>query len=192
MDAALIAALEARFPVSILLTTIELPGHTIRWACGGFVRWGGEVYRVRDADYGTLDSVSEIEDGVEAQAATCSLTTLPPDMDAVAALGMDPTVQGSRVTVHLGAVDRTTGLLIGEPDLLFRGKYDQPRLGVSEGLSLIIDCITEAALMLEPHDERRLTDSFQRSVWPDDLGYEHVAKVRRVIPWREDSKGAIT
>lgn len=191
MDAGLIAALEGIAPTEVILVTVELPSKTVRWTNGGFVVWGSDTYHVRDDDYGLLDSVSEIEDGTEAQAMTCSLTILPPDMDAVMSLGADPEVQGSVVTVHLGAVNPATGLLIGEPELLFRGEYDQPRLGV-ETLSLVIDCITEASRMLEPNDERRLTDSFHQSVWPGELGYEFVSNVTRSIPWREDSpKGAI-
>lgn len=184
MDAALITALEAAAPTEVLFVTVSLPSDvTIRWTNGGFAEWDGETYQAEDATYGLLSSVEEITDGVTGEATVCALTI---DCDATAlALLVAPTVQGSLVTVHLGAVNRSTGALIGEPELLFRGELDQPRLSVGEG-TLVYDCITEEARMLEPNEEQRLTDSFHKSVWPGDLGYANVVETEAEVYWRQD------
>lgn len=183
MDAALITALEAAAPTEVLLVTVTLPAATIRWTNGGFVAWGSDTYRAEHSTYGFLSSVEEITDGVTGEATVCALTI---DCNSTAlGLLVAPAVQGSLVTVHLGAVNRATGALIGEPELLFRGELDQPRLSVGEG-TLVYDCITEEARMLEPNEEQRLTSSFQKSVWPGDRGYDNVVETEAEVYWRQD------
>lgn len=185
MDTDLIEALEAPAVTEVHLATITLPDATIRWTDGGSVVWGADLYAETDATWGALSSVEEIEDGVTGSATVCSLSiNAPPDSLAD---WTAPEVQGSLVTVHLGAVDRETGLLIGEPELLIRCELDQPRLAVGGGATLIYDCITEEARMLEPNEDQRQTDSFHQSVWPGEKHYEFVSDVRRKIWWRADS-----
>lgn len=185
MDASLVTALQGAAPTLVHLVTVTLSGATVRWldaGGSGFVVWGANTYRAEDATYGALGAIGAIEDGSDGQATVCELTIL---CDGTAmALWIAPTEQGAPVTVHLGVVNPTTGLLIGEPELLFRGELDQPRIGVGRGQSLVFDCITEEARMLEPNEEQRLTDSFHQSVWPGDLGCEHITDVERKIYWR--------
>lgn len=191
MDADLIVALGGAAPTPILLVTVTLSGATVRWTDGGFAVWDSDTYSSEDATYGVLGAVGEIEDGADGQATVCDLTIL---CDATAmALWIDPEEQGSLVTVHLGALNRTTGVLIGEPELLFRGELDQPRIGSGPSQTLVYDCITEEARMLEPNEEQRLTDSFQQSVWPGDLGNEYITDVEKKIYWRaNDPNNAIS
>lgn len=185
MDADLITDLESAAPTTVLLVTITLPDATIRWTDGGFVVWDEETYHVEDATFGALSAVDAIEDGQIDGATVCALTVLPVDFEALAALS-DPDAQGSIVTVHLGAVDRATGLLIGVPELLFRGEVDQPRLGVGIELTLHLDLITQEARLLEPNEQRRLTDSHHKLAWPGEKGFENVVAVKKPIFWRQD------
>ncbi len=191
MDASLVTALEAAAPTPILLVTVTLSGATVRWTDGGFAVWSGNTYSSENATYGVLGAVGEIQDGADGQATVCDLTIL---CDGTAmALWIDPAEQGAPVTVHLGALNRTTGALIGEPDLLFRGELDQPRIGAGPSQTLIYDCITEEARMLEPNEEQRLTDSFHQSVWPGELGYDKVSELEQTVFWRaDDPRGAIS
>jgi len=184
MDSALIAALEAASPTEVLLVTITLSSATIRLTDGGFVVWSSQTYDVEDATYGSLGGVEAIEDGADSQATVCALTLLCDE--AAMALLIEPEVQGSLVTVHLGAVNRSTGALIGAPDLLFRGELDQPRIAAGPSLSLAYDCITEEARMLEPNEEQRLTSSFHRQVWPLEEGYDFVIDIEERVYWRAD------
>jgi hypothetical protein len=185
MDSSLIAALQAASPTVVVLVTMTLPDATIRWTDGGFVVWGSDTWSVEDETYGALSAVESIEDGLTDGATVCALTISPKDLDAVSELS-DPAAQGSIVTVHLGAVDRATGLLIGEPELLFRGEVDQPRLGVGDELTLILDLITQEARMLEPNDQQRLTDAFHQTAFPGERGLENLPKVDKPIWWRAD------
>ncbi len=194
MDSSLITALGGACPTLVHLVTVTLSGATVRWldaGGSGFVVWGADTYKAEDATYGALGAIGEIEDGADGQATVCKLTIL---CDGTAmALWIDPAEQGSLVTVHLGAVNPATGLLIGEPELLFRGELDQPRIGVGPSQALTFDCITEEARMLEPNEDQRLTDSFHQSVWPGDLGCEHITDVEKKIYWRaSDPNNAIS
>ena len=176
-------------PTLVHLVTIDALG--IRWTDGGFVLWRGNVYASEDTTYGWLGGIGAIEDGADGQATVCDLTIICDE--TALALWVDPTVQGSIVTIHLGTLNRDTGRLIGEPNLLFRGELDQPRLSAGAGLTLIFDCITEEARMLEPNEEQRMTDSFHQSVWPSDLGCEHITDVEKKIYWRaNDPSNAIS
>ena len=194
MDSALITALQGQAPTLVHLVTVTLSGATVRWmdtGGSGFVVWGANTYKAEDATYGALGAIGAIEDGADGQATVCDLTII---CDGTAmALWIDPAEQGSLVTVHLGAVTPATGLLIGEPELLFRGELDQPRIAAGKSQTLIFDCITEEARMLEPNEEQRMTDSFQKSVWPGDLGNEHITDVEKKIYWRaNDPNNAIS
>lgn len=194
MDSSLIAALGGASPTLIHLVTITLSGATVRWldaGGSGFVVWGANTYKAEDATYGALGAIGAIEDGADGQATVCDLTIL---CDGTAmALWIDPAEQGSLVTIHLGTVNPSTGLLIGEPELLFRGELDQPRLSSGQSQTLIYDCITEEARMLEPNEEQRLTDSFHQSVWPGELGYDKVTELEQTVFWRaDDPRGAIS
>lgn len=192
MDASLIAALGGPSVTGVLLVTLELPDHVIRWTDGGFVVWDGDLYEEVDQTYGVLASVEDVEDGVDDSATTWSFEMVPPPA-ALAAL-IAPAVQGSVLTSHLGAVDRQTGLLIGEPDLIQRVELDQPNgTFMGQGDPLTWACVTEEARMLEESDEQRLTDAFHQSVWPDELGYVNVTGIKRKMYWRaDDPSNAIT
>lgn len=192
MEAGLIAALGGPSVTGVVLVTLTLPGHTIRWTDGGFVKWGAETYEEVDAVYGVLSSLEDVEDGVDDSATTWSFDMMPPP-SALAAL-IQPGVQGSVLTSHFGAVDRQTGLLIGEPDLLQRVELDQPNgTFMGSGDPLTWACVTEEARMLEESDEQRLTDAFHQSVWPDELGYVNVTGIKRKMYWRaDDPSNAIT
>ena len=194
MDSSLITALGGAAPTLVHLVTVTLSGATVRWldaGGSGFVVWGANTYKAEDATYGALGAIGAIEDGADGQATVCDLTIL---CDGTAmALWIDPAEQGSLVTIHLGTMNPATGLLIGDPELLFRGELDQPRLAAGQAQTLIFDCITEEARMLEPNEEQRLTDSFHQSVWPGELGYDKVTELEQTVFWRaDDPRGAIS
>lgn len=192
MDAGLIAALGGSSVTGVLLVTVELPDHTIRWTDGGFVVWGANTYEEVDETYGVLSSLEEVEDGVDDSATTWAFDMMT-DPAVVPSL-IVPGVQGSVVTVHTGAVQRSTGLLIGEPDLIQRVELDQPTGSfLSRSDPLTWGCCTEEARMLEESDEQRLTDAFHQSVWPGELGYVNVTNIKRKLYWRADEpNNAIT
>lgn len=185
MDPLLVAAIKARHPI-VHLVTVTLPAYTIRWTDGGFVVWGANTYRAKDAIYGSLDSISEIVDGVGDDASPVTISILPPDLSSVAALTAAD-AQGGAVEIHLGAVNRTTGALIGEPYRLTLGELDQPTLRTDRrGRRLDYDIISADARGLEPNEEQRQSDAFHQSIWPGELHYEFQTDATQYIYWRDD------
>ena len=185
MDSLLVADLEGAAPVIAHLITLALPDRTVRWVFeGGFVMWDEDLYAFTDEVYGNPAMLGEIEDGATENASPLDLGIIC-DTEALTAL-IEPEVQGSLVTVHLAAVSFETGMLVGEPELIARAELDQPSLTAGPALGLRFSCITEEARMLEPNEDQRLTDSFHKSVWPGELGFEHVTDIERKIYWRAD------
>jgi len=185
MDVDLIAELASQAPMTVLLYTWELDEETtIRWTDGGFVRWDGELYRAL-TDYGVINRTDEIVDGIDNEVTACTIEVMPADQDAHDAMTAY-SVQGSRITQHLGVVDFATGLLIGEPDLLLTSEVDDHSLGSAAG-AIAIHTITEEARMLEADDQRRATDAFHQSIYPGELGYSNKTTLRRKRYWRLDN-----
>lgn len=188
----LVVALSGVFPTVTHLLTLHLPDETIRLTDGGFVVWGDHTWRARHDSYGTIGALPEIEDGVTGGSPRWDVTILPGSDEAIAALA-EPEAQGSLITLHLGAVDRATGALEGEPELLMRAFLDIPREAVgANDRSVILECMTEAELQLSPRNEQRLTDAFHKQAWPGEQGLEYLSELGRPIYWREDApRGAI-
>jgi hypothetical protein len=184
MDPDLIDELEGPAPLGVHLVTVTLPGDTIRWTDGGFVVWDAQTYREVDAAFGTLSELEAVEDGAGDQATSWAMTIMPP-IAAVTDLAAEE-AQGSLITLHLGAVDRATGLLVGEPELLQRVELDVASLGVSADLTVNLECITEEARMLEPNEERIQSDAFHQKVWPGELHYEFQTRAKIKVYWRAD------
>jgi hypothetical protein len=183
MDSALKTALEGAAPVTFTAVSIALNGGaTIRLVSGGLVTIDGNAYAAEDSTYGTLGSVETIGDGADGQATRATITLLPPSAAAIAAIAA-ATAQGSPVYVYQGAVNPSTGVLIGV-ETLFRGELDFGRLQVGSAYSLIMECGTEEGRLLEENAERKLSDSFHQAVWPGELGLEFVTTVARKIYWR--------
>ena len=184
MDPDLIDELEGPAPLGVHLVTVTLPGDTIRWTDGGFVVWDAQTYREVDATFGTLSELEAVEDGAGDQATSWAITIMPP-IAAVTDLAAEE-AQGSVITLHLGAVDRATGLLVGGPELLQRVELDVASLGVSSDLTVNLECITEEARMLEPNEERIQSDAFHQKVWPGELHYEFQTRAKIKVYWRAD------
>jgi hypothetical protein len=183
MDSALKTALEGAAPVTFTAVSIALNGGaTIRLVSGGLVTIDGNAYAAEDSTYGTLGSVETIGDGADGQATRATITLLPPSSAAIAAIAA-ATAQGSPVYVYQGAVNPSTGALIGV-ETLFRGELDFGRLQVGSSYALIMECGTEEGRLLEENAERKLSDSFHQAVWPGELGLEFVTTVTRKIYWR--------
>lgn len=186
MDAALIAALEAASPCVVHLVTLTLPDRTVRWTDGGFVVWAGQTYAARDAVHGVIDALEDVEDGVSDGATTWDIDLFPPSDESWALLTA-PEAQGSPLTVHRGAVNRQTGLLIGTPEPLHAVELDTPRLS-GAGERLTYGCVTADALLLEPNDGQTLSHSFHTWVWgTGELGLANVTTLPRKRYWRADT-----
>lgn len=188
MDPAAIAGRTGKAVWLVQLFRLTTTDFTLRLSTGGFVNWGGEVFVQRDQTYGSLGDLPLFEDGVDDQTTRADFTIHPASHAALTALA-DRKHQRSLVEVFDAAIDPDTGLLVGEPDELFRGLYDFARFTIGAAEELIIECGTEEALLCEPNEDRRLSDPHHREVWPGELGMSHVSQLGRKTYWRASQPG---
>lgn len=188
LDTSLDAALNGAAPLVCLLLKIELPGHTIRVLDGaGQITFDSEVYTGADDEYGTLDAIETVSEQVGTEAPMLQLTFLSASVDALADI-TNPANQGSPVNVWFGAVDDATGLLIGEPELLFIGELDTADVEVGGAATVISFSVASAwERLFDMGEGQRLNNAFIQSIYPGALGAEFVIAIQRDLPWGYDA-----
>jgi hypothetical protein len=193
MHPALDGALAGFNPTIFGAVEILLPNHAIRLLTGsGIVVFDGKTFTGQDATYGTLHSVEDLTDGTGDDAPAINLTLVPAS-DAAAADLAGADMQGASVSIWLGAVEPTNGLVIGEPLLIFLGVLDVPTLKVGANSRLLEFEITSAFEALFMNDDgARLNDRFHSYVWPGETGLSHVTSVTQQIYWGGSPASGVT
>ncbi|WP_293826012.1 phage tail length tape measure family protein [uncultured Brevundimonas sp.] len=190
-EAALLIA-ERRKAVSVrcILVRIAAPTGPICWTDGGIAVFnagvGLEPYWGEHPTYGLLSSVQGITNGSGDQTTRPDLTLYPKDPAAAAILG-SPLIQGSKVQVWTGAIDRVTGLLIGAPKLEFSGQVDQPGVSAGQQFSMTMRLITDGSLQKEANADYRQNHAAHTRAWPGENGYLNVSnavQAARTMEWR--------
>ncbi|SEM63008.1 hypothetical protein SAMN05192583_0894 [Sphingomonas gellani] len=192
MSPALDQALTGPTPTIFGAVEIVLPNHTIRLLTGsGIIVFDGKTFTGSDATYGVLHSVEDLTDGTGDEAPGISLTLVPAG-DAAAADLARPEHQGAAVSIWLGAVEPSNGLVIGEPLLIFLGALDVPKLTAGPNSRLLELEITSAFEdFFFSDDGARLSDTFHRYVWPGERGMSFVTGVDEQIYWGGDNPSGV-
>ena len=159
----------------IWLMQIDLPDHTIRLADGSIsVAFNGGTFTGRDALYGTIAAMEDVAEAIGDTMPGFDFSMYPPSLEAAVALA-GPATADSRVRVWLGELDRETGTLIGEPELLFTGEIDVPELDFDQGEALVRLSVTSVWERLAEDDEGvAMSDTFHQSICPGELGFVHM------------------
>lgn len=183
---------------SFVAMELVLPDATVRLCSGGFVRFGVDgterLFDSESEDFGTLGSVDTVRDGAEASVVS-SRITLHPRQNGLGSLTAEG-AQRSPVRVWEGMVSADSGLVEGEPELIFALELDYcdtPR-GRNSG-SVILECSSQEYLQQVQNDQIKLNDAWLRYVWGNDaqgLRYVNGIATRKVY-WRTESpRGAIS
>jgi len=190
MEAALIAERRKAVSIRCILVRIAAPGGPICWTDGGIAIYdageGWEIYYGEHPVYGSLSSVTGITNGSGDQTTRPSLGLLPKDDVAAAALG-SPLIQGSKVKIWSGAIDRASGLLVSAPKLEFSGQVDQPAISAGKSLTMTMQLITDGSLQKEANADYRQNHAAHTRAWPGENGYANVSAVvnaTRTMEWR--------
>ena len=156
------------------LLKLELrDGRVILLCDGGFVRWGSDVYRSKDAVFGVLGSMESFDEGVMDEVPSLSLTFLPASTAAAAELSA-PGMQGSRLRMWIAELDAGTGTIIGTPDQQFDGQLDQTRLVIGKGKrELPMTFVPRGERFFNSNDGNTLSDTFHKSIYPGERGEEN-------------------
>ena len=188
MTPAMDAALAGAQPTIFGAVEILLPDYALRLIDGaGRVSFGGHTYVGRDPTYGVIDSVETIADGTGDEAPEVTITLLPAS-DAAAASLASATMQGSQVSIWLGALDPASGLVIPDPMLVFLGELDVPVLKASAHRRELEYRIVSVFERFFADDEgARLSPSFHESVWPGEKGFAFVIGVDEPVYWGADA-----
>lgn len=192
---ALTAELGKRAPIMFLCGEAQLPNYNLRLLDGAArVRWGDKVFLGRDPKFGPLISIDPPTDGMGDSAPLLSLT-LAPATDADAAELSQPSMQGSRIRIWLGAISRESGQVIPDPYLIFDGELDQPTLTSDlHSRTLEYECVSIFDLFFDNDEGMRLSSSFHRSVWPNEAGMDYMTGIVKQVIWGPGDKvqGSIT
>lgn len=194
MEAALIAERRKAASIRCILVRIAAPDGPICWTDGGIavfdagagISAGPEAYYGEHPVYGLLSSVTGITNGSGDQTTRPDLGLLPKDDVAASILG-SPLIQGSKVKIWSGAIDRATGLLVSAPKLEFSGQVDQPAITAGKSLTMSMRLITDGSLQKEANADYRQNHAAHIRAWPGENGYANVSnavQATRSMEWR--------
>jgi hypothetical protein len=166
------------------LIEIELDGRTARLCDGGFVNWPARgMFTSQDSELGTIGSLEAISEAVSDEAPGMRLTLLPPKTVASQDLYQSE-AQGNPVRMWLAEVNRSTGLIIGDPELLFLGMIDfmTVRLG-RNSRSVEIEVVSVAERLFFVREGNVLSTRFHQLAFPGEKGFDHATGAQATVPW---------
>ncbi len=141
--------------------------------------------------WGTWDGIDDFSDGAGDEAPSFGFSLLPPagaDEDTIA----NDDMQGVRVRFWIGALNSTTGLVVGEPLLLFDGEIDVPTLAISQqSLRVDFECVGGMERFFENEEGVRLAPAFHKRAWPGELGLDFVTGVADPVFWGQSPPSGV-
>lgn len=171
------------------LLKIELPDATVRLCDGGFVEFGGETYTSVDPTFGTIASLAALTEGVGEEIPALELSLNPAASSAPADLSQ-PGFQRSAVRLWIGQLDIDTGLLVGDPDLLFYGQIDQSVLRVGRSVrDLAMTIVSTLERLFMRNEGNSLSPVFHKSVWPGETGHDNATGLTVPVAWGVEGSG---
>lgn len=185
MDPVLKAALSQPSVLLFGAIKISFPDYTLRLLDGaGQLVIAGETYVGQDPVFGTISSISQLDEEIGDSAPEVEIALFPPDVSAAAALS-HPDMQGSIVNLMVGAADPVTGAVIGSPESLFLGEIDVPTIETDGNgqrtVSYTVVSVFER--LFEVEEGQRASNGWHQSIWPGELGLEHMTGTDVNLYW---------
>jgi hypothetical protein len=182
-------------PILLLagLIELQLPSRTVRLCDGGFVVWGGNTYLSSDSDFGTIESVEAISEGLGDEAPGARLTLLPTSTADAAAL-FQSSAQGKPIKFWLAEINRATGAVVGNPELLFWGIIDFMGIHLAKSARKVeVEFIAASERLFLVREGNVLSPRFHQNAWPGELGFDHCTGNGIQVPWGTNgpSRGSI-
>ena len=164
------------------LLKIELPERTLRFSDGGFITFQGEVYRSKDAVFGTIGAAQPLNEGVGDSVPALQISLLPPDTTGPAALSR-PGHQKARVRFWVVEYDPETSAVLTS-DQQFDGQVDQTVFTVGRGQrELTMSIVSLAERLFEGNIGNSFSPTFHKSIWPGELGHDNASGLSVPVAW---------
>lgn len=164
------------------LCKIELPADTITLSDGGFTDYAGDTYYSKHATFGTIGGMKELTEGIGDEVPALELTLLP-SPSALPGDVTQPGFQRSRVRFWIAEFDPDADSIIGTPDMLFDGQIDQTTYKAGSTKELTMSIVSTAERLFEKNIGNSLSDSWQQSVWPGELGHANATGLSVPVAW---------
>lgn len=183
-DPLLTAALGLDNAIFFAAMKIDLPARSLYFLDGaGIVVIDGNTYRGEDSEFGTVNSIDIISEDIGDSAPEINVSLFPKDGVAAATLA-NPAMQGSVVTIMVGALNASTGLIIGQPEIKFLGEIDVPTLNVRQGERVVeFTAVSVFERLFEVDEGVRASDGWHQSIWPGERGLEYMVETDKNLYW---------
>lgn len=148
------------------------------WTGYGSLEWDAKTWN----GSGTLLAVSAVQNTADIRAAgvTVDLSGISSE---VIALALAEAQQGKEGTIWLGML-AADGTVVADPVILFRGKLDVPAIEDGGETCRVAISYESRLIDLERPRARRYTPEDQATDYPDDKGFNEVAKLQDVkVVW---------
>mgnify|MGYP000739722093 FL=1 len=141
------------------------------WSGFGNLTFNGKNY----LGVGNLLSISAVDESTDLTATGASIV-LSGIQSPLLAIARDEDYQGRPITIYLGALD-DTGDLIASPTVLFSGFMDVMTISEAGETSTISVTAENKLIAFDRSYVRRYTAEDQKIDYPNDMGFEFVAKI---------------
>ena len=141
------------------------------WSGFGDLTFNGKNY----LGVGNLLSISAVDESTDLTATGASIV-LSGIQSPFLAIARDEDYQGRPITIYLGALD-DTGDLIASPTVLFSGFMDVMTISEAGETSTISVTAENKLIAFDRSYVRRYTAEDQKIDYPNDMGFEFVAKI---------------
>ena len=141
------------------------------WSGFGDLTFNGKNY----LGVGNLLSISAVDESTDLTASGASIV-LSGIQSPLLAIARDEDYQGRPITIYLGALD-DTGDLIASPTVLFSGFMDVMTIAEAGETSTISVTAENKLIAFDRSYVRRYTAEDQKIDYPNDMGFEFVAKI---------------
>lgn len=160
----------------IIIYEGEFSGGTVRLHSGyGDLIWNGNNY----TGSGSMLNITAIQEVTALQAVNFTVS-LNGELPSLIALALGEVRRGKSGSVWFGLLD-TSGALIADPFLCFRGRADRPDI-VPDPAHTVISVAYESRLIdANRRRERRYTSEDQAIDYPGDLGFEYVPSLQDTV-----------
>lgn len=192
MDNAIVTALNADRPlvyccVEIVFNSFS-PPFTLRlldgFGPGASLTFDSKTFYGSSDTYGSVGLPDGIQDAVAGEAGLIELMVYPPS-DAAALDVQNAADENTEISVWgPGAINRSTGANIADPDLIFTGFVADAVLTLGQGSSVVsLQCVDGFARLLDRGDGFSANGPVHKSIRSGELGFDFVTEVERPLYW---------